>query len=180
MVDKLNWDQNEISWYFGHDIVKRINNIILASVKKDRKIIFIEAGTNFITEQVYYFLYNGDSFFMYDKISGIVEWNANGALTKKKVDNIKQVSYYPDEQRILILKMNDYGSSILGLDLMEDLVFEISEPKGYRMEYLSEINQAPVVVCEGDENHVDTFGRGRMNFFINLKTAQLKKGNLAY
>ena len=93
MVEKLNWDQNEISWYFGHDIVKGINNIILASVKKDRKIIYIEAGTNFITEQVYCFLYNGDLLFMYDKISGIVEWNANGAIRKKKVDNIKQVSY---------------------------------------------------------------------------------------
>lgn len=44
MVDKLNWDQNKISWYFGHEIVKRINNIILASVKKDRMIIYIEAG----------------------------------------------------------------------------------------------------------------------------------------
>lgn len=34
MVDKLNWDQNEISWYFGHNIVKGINNTILASVKQ--------------------------------------------------------------------------------------------------------------------------------------------------
>ncbi|MEH7505456.1 hypothetical protein V7152_26260 [Neobacillus drentensis] len=52
---------------------------------------------------------------------------------------------------------------------------EISEPNGYSMEYLTEIDQSPVVVCEGDENHVDNFGRGRMNFFINLKTEQLKK-----
>jgi hypothetical protein len=72
MVDKLYWDQNKISWYFGHEIVKEINNIILATVRKDRKIIYIEAGTNFTSEQVYCFLYNGDLLFMYDKISGIV------------------------------------------------------------------------------------------------------------
>ncbi|ULT57362.1 hypothetical protein L1999_01745 [Neobacillus drentensis] len=180
MVDKLTWDQNKISWYFEHEINKSIDNIILAMAKKDKEIIYVEAGPNFITEKVYSFLYNGDLLFSYDKTLGVIEWNHNGKVQKKAIGNLKQASYYPNEKRILVLINKKSQDIVIGLDIHGDVVFEIKSPAGYSMEYFTEINDSPVVVCEGDENHVDSFGRGRVNFFIDLTNAKLEKGNLAY
>lgn len=149
-------------------------------VKKDEEIVYVEAGTNFITEKVFSFLYNGDLLFSYDKTLGNIEWNHNGKVLKKAVENIKQASYYPNEKRILVLINRNHEDIIIGFDIHGDEVFEIKSPAGYSMEYLTDINHSPVVVCEGDENHVDSFGRGRVNFFIDLSNAKLEKGNLSY
>lgn len=179
-IEGLVWDSNSIRWINKREINKQINDIYFASINDELECICVEAGKNFILDEVYYFLADGDLLFTYNKTNNRVEWSYKGCLYKKQFLKIRQAQIYLKQKVVLVIEEQNNKDRIIGYNLEGVKVFCSFASDGYSMEYLSEINYAPVVVCSGDENHVDKYGRNRVNFIIDEKTGIMSKANLAY
>ena len=95
------------------------------------------------------------------------------------IENLIQVGYFSNKQLLLIM----YGSNereVVGLDIEGNFLYNIDSPIGYKMIYFQETSDNVLIVCDGDENHKDKYGRSRMNFELDILTGKLILKGLAY
>lgn len=98
---------------------------------------------------------------------------------KINVNDLKQVGFFPQEQRIFIICSCE-KQELLGYDLEGNYLFKVNNPIGFHMLYFTKLKDKIMVVCDGSKTHEDEYGRFRYNFFMDTNTGKLTKGGLAY
>lgn len=180
MVKDIKIVSNKVFWFFDNKrITIEIEDAFFVSERKEIQLIEIEAGKNFIRNRVYYYNFTGEPVLYYDLELGIVEWSFQGNIKKITVKNMKQVSFFPQEQRVFII-CSCGKQELLGYDLEGNYLFKTNAPSEFEMLYFAKLRDNIMVVCDGNKNQEDQYGRFRYNFLIDTNTGKLTKGSLAY
>ena len=180
MVKDIKIVSNNVSWTFeDRTITIEIEDVFFASERNEVQLIEIEAGKNFKQNKVFYFNFAGEMVLYYDLESSTVEWSIQGDIKKITVKNMKQVGFFPLEQRILIISSCG-KQELLGYDIDGKYLFKVNNPSEYEMLYFAKIRDNIVVVCDGNKSQEDKYSRFRYNFFMDINTGTLTKGGLAY
>lgn len=180
MVENLKVISGNINWDFNNrNINLIIEDAFFASQNEELKMIKIDAGKNFIEKKVFYYDYNGNLELYYDLELGMIEWIFQGVKHNLIVNNMEQVGFFPQKQRILILCSCE-KQELQGYSMMGELLFKVSNPSGFKMRYFAKMKDEIAVVCDGNKNYEDEYGRFRYNFRLNINNGNLIKGELAY
>lgn len=180
MVNDIKIISNKVFWIFGNErITIEIEDAFFISERKEMQLIEIEAGKNFIRNRVFYFNFAGELVLYYDLKLGTIEWTFQGNVKKITVKNVKQVGFFPQEQRIFII-CSCGKQELLGYDIEGKNLFKVDNPSEFEMLYFAELRDNIMVVCEGNKNQEDQYGRFRYNFYMDINTGKLTKGGLAY
>lgn len=181
MIDNLKVVSGNIFWTFNDkDIHLKLENAFFASKIEDERMIKIEAGKNFVASTVVYYSFNGEMLFKYDLNYGIVEWIFQGIKKYITMKNIEGVCFLPQKQRILILCNEAEKQVILGYTMEGKSLFKVSSPVDFKMCYFVKKQDEVMVVCDGNNNYTDAYGRFQYNFCLNTDTGILRKEGLAY
>lgn len=180
MVKDIKIVSNKVFWIFGNKrMAIEIEDAFFVSERKETQLIEIEAGKNFIRNRVFYFSFAGEPVLNYDLELGTVEWSFQGNIKKITVKNVKQVGFFPQELRIFII-CSCGKQELLGYDIEGKYLFKVNSPSEFEMLYFAKLSDKIIVVCDGNKNQEDQYGRFRYNFFMDINTGKLTKGGLAY
>lgn len=179
MVESLRIYSGKVSWIYNlKEISIEIEDAFFVSKSDETELITINAGKDFISKKIYYYDYNGNFILSYDLELGIITWVYQG-LKNLNINNLKHVGFYPQNQRIFILCQNE-KQELHGYNLDGKLLFSVNDPPGFEMRYFVQIDDQIAVVCDGDQNQQDGYGRFRFHFLIDIDNGRLTKGTLAY
>lgn len=180
MIKDIKIESNKVLWTFeNRTITLELEDVFWASERKETHFIEIETGKNFKQKKVYFFNYAGEQILYYDLDAGTVEWSLQENRKKITVENMNQVGFFPQEKRIFIISSCG-NQELLGYDTNGNYLFKVKNPSGFKMLYFSILRHDIIVVCDGEENQEDKYGRFRYNFFIDINTGKLTKGGVAY
>lgn len=179
MIENLINNGNKISWKFQGEIIELyIRDAFFATTDSTENYVYVESGEYFQTDRIYYFEPNGQLNFLFDEKQGKISWKFKGIKRIIQDTGDINVGYYPDKERILILNYSD--ALIKGYNLEGKLLFSVTEPNGYKMQYSSETDERLIIVCDKEDCAEDQYGRFRVNFYIDSFSGKLEKGNIAY
>ena len=178
MIEKLTYDTRRASWIHNNQSVTvDLDEIIM--VRMQEKHVTISCGKNYITHRMYHYSFDGYLLFYYNKNSGDIEWSHAEKTYKVHVDSLCLSSYYPNKNVILIMyDENERKVKVIDLNGKE-LSFAVA-PNGYKMMYFQENSGQIYVVCDGNKDQADQFGRNRMNFRLDIDTGELTLVGLGY
>jgi len=174
------FDSSNVIWEYNSKKVElQISKINFVNVEKENRYIYIVCGENFSEDTIYYYSFEGNKIFSYDKIKGTVSWDYKGKSVELKCKDIINAKLFL-EQEVVIILANGQNSKdrVIGYNLEGGLKFEKYAPKDYKFLYLSTSSDKITVVCEG--SHSDSYGRNSWHFELDLSTGELTKINLAY
>lgn len=175
VIDKANC---LLHWNSGEKIIsKALNNIIIAAIKKDEKLIYVEIGKDFVVDSVIYFSADGTELFSYDLLTSVVKWRRNKNSITLTIQNLFHAEYYILNSTIIVLNEQDGNKQLHGYDENGNSIFSNIFDSDLVPLYLSSTNKKPSVVCK---TYSDQFGRKDRHFSINLKDGSLNNENLAY
>lgn len=178
MIADLQWTEHQVNWQYDNKKIEiNVEAVFFATIVKDGNLICIQSGKNYIEEKIYFYNYDGEFVLSYDLEEKIINWIYLNKKAICSVPGLNQAMYNKDTEHILILYDNKVVRTMASNG---EVLCENNAPNGYICKYLSWIEGKPVVVCDGDENHQDKFGRFRVNFYINEKNMTSEKGNIAY
>ena len=177
---------NIVKWEYNEKSVEiKIDNVIWSRFRKDKDMIFIKTGKNFIANAYYYYSLSGEPLMKYDLETGEVTWYHNGEH-QLALPYTETVGFYPEHHLLLIIyRTAEERNAITAMkifDLDGNLLYSFTSPEGYTMMYVTEIDEKYAkVVCDATiEENVDPYGRDRFNFTLDLQTGQWDKVGLAY
>lgn len=174
----VEYSKTNISWEFNRELVRfELENIIYAAYVNRQNYINIQVGLNFITTEEYFHDLDGKLLLHYNQNSGLIEWNYKNISERMIVENLSNVGFFPN-QGIVLVRNNDGRVKIINL-LTKELC-DVKAPDGHEMIYFQESDQGITIVCDGDENHTDKYGRNRHNFELDIETGNLKHKGLSY
>lgn len=183
-VEDFKWDDVKqcVSWgYNGHHIINKYDNAYFASLNLENQYVIVEVGKNFTQDQLYYLSFNGKQIFLVDKVNDKVSWWLQDQLFEVNCEHILSAQIYFHEGVVIVISMeNQIGKSLKGYKMDGTLLFVKHPPEGFDFNYLSTFNKQPSVICSGDKDSIDAYGRNSWNFIINTRTGEMIKGNLAY
>lgn len=179
-MENLIYSSELISWTFNEEKIEiKLNNVFFASYNEESKLVYAEVGKNFIKTSVHYFELDGTCRMIYNLETGEIKWLHQGISKFLKFDELVQVGYFPFKNLLLVM-LNKLRKDVIALDLDGEFLYEVEKPLGYEILYFQEFPSYIAVVCEGDKNHEDQYGRSRFNFKLHLTTGILEKEDLAY
>lgn len=180
MIENLNVISGCVTWKNkGSNIILKIEDAFFATENEELELIHIESGKNFMASKVYYYSYDGNLELYYDLNLNIVDWTYQGKQKNLIINHLKQAIYFPQKQRIFILSDGD-RQELYGYNLLGDCLFKVNQPIGFKMLYFTWIKDEISIVCDGDKNYEDQYGRSRYNFLLDINNGNLSKGSLAY
>ena len=149
----VKWENN------GETIEIHIENIIFADFDKDKNVIFIGVGKNFIASDFYYYSIDGVLILQYHESTDIISWGYN-KKHEIEIPNKESVSFYPNQK----------------------LIYQVKSPEGYTMVYVTDVlsDQIKVVCDVVIEENRDSYGRDCFHFLLDLDTGKWTKLGLAY
>lgn len=175
----VKWENN------GETIEIHIENIIFADFDKDKNVIFIGVGKNFIASDFYYYSIDGLLILQYHESTDIISWGYN-KKHEIEIPNKESVSFYPNQKLILVIyRISSEQTSVTEmkiLDLYGNLIYQVKSPEGYNMIYVTDVlsNQIKVVCDAVIEENRDSYGRDCFHFLLDLDTGKWTKLGLAY
>ena len=175
----VKWENN------GETIEIHIENIIFADFDKDKNVIFIGVGKNFIASDFYYYSIDGLLILQYHESTDIISWSYN-KKHEIELPNKESVSFSPNQKLILVIyRISSEQTSVTEmkiLDLYGNLIYQAKSPEGYTMVYVTDVlsNQIKVVCDAVIEENRDSYGRDCFNFLLDLDTGKWTKPGLAY
>ena len=66
------------------------------------------------------------------------------------------------------------------VDLKNEFLHEVNKPKGFQLAYFEETKNNILIVCNGDTENTDKFGRDQKNFILDISTGELQENGIAY
>lgn len=183
IVKDFIWNSNSVSWSNHEEMIElNLSNIQFATLDQQNKYVYVECGKDLSSKtQFYYFLFDGRRIFGYDKINGLISWLYNERLVEVECEDILTSKLEMKDAIILVISRDQQEKEKLtGFTLDGVLLFEKEPPKGYHFLYFSTVSNKPSVVCAGERDQADKFGRNDWHFKIDTKTGELLKSNLAY
>lgn len=180
MISNITYTQNQISWVFNEkQYSKEIENIIFANANTNNEVIKVEVGKNFQSCEFYTFDGVGNMIEYHNLKTGDIKFvNKDNEKTHINIEELIAVGFYLEKGLIAILHKFEENEIML-LNINGKKIFESISPEGFKMKYFQEFPEYITVVGEGDEKHLDQFGRGLFNFKIDLNEKKLVKIGLA-
>lgn len=176
MIEDLNWTENLINWRYKEKKVQiDVEKTFLATIVKNQNFVCIKSGSNFVEEKVYFYSFEGSLILFYSIPEEKVEWTYKDEKMICSVPGLNQAMYLNSTGHIYILFNN---KTVRVIERCSETICECNALESYVCQYLSQIDDKPVVVCDGECK--DTYGRFRMNFCINEELKVLEKGGNAY
>jgi hypothetical protein len=180
MIENLSVVNGCVKWkYKGRNVILEIENAFFAKERKESHLIKVDSGIGFIENKVYYYTYDGNLELYYDLESGVVEWIYEGLRKNLVVDNMIQAVYFPQKCRMFIL-CDGNEQELYGYTLAGECLFKVKQPIGFKMVYCTRAEDQIWVVCDGDKENEDQYGRSRYNFLLDTDNGCLSKLSLAY
>ncbi|MDE7223157.1 MAG: hypothetical protein K2O34_05195 [Acetatifactor sp.] len=93
--------------------------------------------------------------------------------------NMKQVGFFPQKGRIFVIVAHN-EQELQGYTLEGKQIFAASSPLEFEMQYFITANDKVMVVCDGNGENADKYGRFRYNFYLDTDTGELTKESIAY
>lgn len=182
MIENLHASSGCVTWKSnGRNIILNVDDAFFATENEKLELIEVESGKNFIATKVYYYSYDGSLVLYYDLNLNIVNWTYQGKHKNLFINQLKQVIFLPQKQKIFILSDGDgERQELYGYNVIGDCLFKVNQPVGFKMQYFACSKDQISIVCDGDKNHEDQYGRSRYNFLLDVNNGNLSKGNLAY
>ncbi|WP_429953923.1 hypothetical protein [Enterococcus sp. AZ192] len=179
-MKNLTYSSKIISWNCGRCTNKiELSDIFFASYNEKTKLIYAETEQNFIKQGVLYFDLDGNTVMNYNFETGEINWMHHEISNHLKFDELIQVGYFPLKNLLLIM-LNKSKRDVIALDLDGEYLYEVEKPIDFEMLYFQEFPDYIAIVCEGNKNQEDKYGRNRFNFKLNQDTGILDKEDLAY
>nr|WP_315528685.1 hypothetical protein [Carnobacterium maltaromaticum] len=180
MIRNFHFDFAQVNWLFkGREINIKMENIIFSSIDKINNQVSVKVGKNFISESEYYYDFSGNLLFELHKMNGEIKWCHNGELFKQTVLNIENIGFYTNKGIILIMYKANENEAFF-VDLKNEFSHEINKPKGFQLAYFEETKNNILIVCNGDTEKTDKFGRYQKNFILDISTGELQENGIAY
>lgn len=181
MISNLKISSNSVSWNFDDkEIVISADNVFFAAENKMLNFVKIDTGRNFVEKKVFFYNYDGLLKLCYDLELGTVEWIWGGINRYLCVTNLDQVGFFPQKGRLFIVANNGKKQELHGYTLEGKLLFTTSCPSGYQMKYFTIADKKIIIVCDGNKENEDEYGRFRYNFYLDIDNGEFTKGNIAY
>lgn len=180
MIENLRIVSGNVSWIYNNKNINiEVDDVFFVSKSEETKLIRINTGKNFIEKKIFYYDFNGKFVLYYDLELGTVEWVYQELRKNLNISNLKHVGFFPQDQRILILCQGE-KQELQGYTLDGLCLFSVNDPPEFEMRYFVKVNDQIAVVCDGNQNQQDEYGRFRFNFLIDTNNGKLTKGTLAY
>lgn len=183
-TDNFKWDDEKrsVSWQFnGKHITKRYDDAYFSSLNNEKQYVVVEAGQNYSQDRIFYLSFEGKEIFNIDMVNDMMSWQLQDELIQVNCKNIVSAQIYMEQDVVLVISKENRVENVLkGYAMDGTLLFVKHPPQGFGFAYLSTIRNQPSVVCNGDKDNTDGYGRNSWNFIINTKTGDMTKGNLAY
>lgn len=180
MIENLNVSSGCVTWKSNErTIILNVKDAFFATEDEKLELIQVESGKNFLATKVYYYSYDGNLELYYDLNLSVVNWIYQGKQKNLFINQLKQVIFLPQKQKIFILSDGE-KQELYGYNLIGDYLFKVNQPVGFKMQYFACSKDQISIVCDGDKNHEDQYGRSRYNFLLDVNNGNLSKGNLAY
>lgn len=180
MIANLEILSDSVSWIFDKkEIIIFAADVFFAAENKELNLVTIYTGKNFIEKKVLFYNFDGSLGLCYDLESSTIDWGVGGNSRHLCVKYMKQVGFFPQKERIFIV--TGYNEQELhGYTLDGRRLFVANSPSGFEMKYFTIVNDRVTVVCDGNKENEDKYGRFRYNFYIDINNGKLTKGNIAY
>lgn len=181
MIENLNYDKSEISWFNKKEIKLKIEKIEYASYDKINNYIRIEIGAGFISEKYLYYDVDGNKIMECNAKEEFLWWKIGNVEKIIRVKNLIYVPFYL-KKKIIIIQTEDENKIFHGkiFNLKGEFLFEVIPPPDFTIWYFSEDEDGVYVACDGDKKYADSSGRTSYNFKIDLSNGVLSKVGLAY
>jgi hypothetical protein len=172
MIKNLKWTEKNVSWRYGDSQVNlTMEKVFLATVVKKQNFVCVKTGMDFKEEVVYFYDGTGVLILCYNILEKKVEWTYEEKKMSCIVPGLNQAMFLCETGYIYIL-FGNRGVRII--ECSGEVVCDCFTNDNAVCRYLSQINDKPVVVCDGENE--DEYGRFRMNYYINEKIKILEKG----
>lgn len=181
MIENLKYTTDFAEWSSESGPVRiELEDIKFVYQDKHSESIFVSTGKKLPDAKRYYFSETGVFQYMDDIEQGQVIWSTEKGNQSLCIEGLIDAGFFPHKNIILFLYQTPKWQELLVLNRNGEYLFELYDPPGYTMKYFSEFSDYISVVCDGDENHVDKFGRNRFHFELDLELQRLYKKGLAY
>lgn len=182
----IEYTPDKATWlYQGQTINVDLKDIIWGSYRRNQNLVVLEIGEGFKTNEYHYYTVDGEFLASYNQKTGKVIWHYQGEHSLE-YPSTKNIGFYPKNNLILLIyKKTEGNESVVAMkifDLDGNLLQSLDSPEGYSILYVNAIEgQSARIVCEAAiEENVDSYGRDRFNFTLDLQNGEWSKGNLAY
>lgn len=179
-------NENSIAWeYEGKHIEVSLDYVRRARFDKSNNTIYIETGEGFYGGMMNYYSLTGHFLARENLETGEFIWQNNGEH-QLSIPFTETVGFYPSYELILIIyRRSEEQTAITAMnvyDLNGNLVREFDSPQGYKMYYVTDIeNNQARVVCEATiKENYESYGRSSFMFSLDLNTGEWVKTGLAY
>ncbi|CCO10748.1 hypothetical protein BN424_1251 [Carnobacterium maltaromaticum LMA28] len=100
-------------------------------------------------------------------------------MYEENVTNLENVGFYLSKGIILIMYKANENEAFF-VDLKNEFLHEVNKPKGFQLAYFEETKNNILIVCNGDAENTDKFGRDQKNFILDISTGELQENRIAY
>jgi hypothetical protein len=175
---EIEYCDSEVTWCYGGKSMKYYTEGI-EFASEDNDLIYIEVYYNNVYEYQYV-SFEGKLILSY--CVGTETVTIIDADQKKKVIKIPLIHdlSISNNQRFFVLAGKDVDSKLIEYTFQGEIVNEYFPPRGYLFYRLGQVKSEVNVVCQGNEETKDNFGRNDWNFTLNAETGEWRRQSLAY
>ncbi|NLI59358.1 MAG: hypothetical protein GX387_12750 [Clostridium sp.] len=172
----VEYNDSEVTWnYNGRNIKYSKEGIEFAS--EDNNLIYIEVYHDGIYEYQYV-NFEGKLLFSYCiDTETVTIFEPDHRIIK--IPSMQDLSL-SNNQSFFVLVGEGNDSRLREYNFQGEMVKEYLPPTGYSFYRIVEINPVIEVVCQGNEQFKDKFGRNDWNFTLDAETGEWKRSSLAY
>lgn len=180
------YTENSVTWeYAGKHIEVNLDHVQHADFDESQNIIYVKTGESVSAKWIRYYNLNSHFLARENLETGEFIWQNNGEH-QLSIPFTETVGFYPNYELILIIyRRSEERTAITAMnvyDLNGNLVRQFDSPQGYRMRYVTDIenNQARVVCDATIKENYESYGRSSFMFSLDLNTGEWVKTGLAY
>ena len=172
--ESVKWEQD------GEIVEIEIADVLVAKEYGLDK-VYIKRLNNDKSEVNEYYNLKGKLIYSYARKSGKVVCYDNAKLKDFIVADLISVKYCEKYKRFIAqVGIKRANSRMIVLNNVGDILYEVKSPMHYTFYSLSENGNEIEIICQGDEEMADKFGRNDWRFSIDVLTGELIKQSLSY
>lgn len=172
--ESVKWEQD------GEIVEIKIADVLVAK-KYGLNKVYIKRLDNDKSEINEYYDLKGKLIYSYARKSGKVVCYDNAKIDEFIVNDLISIKYCKKHKRFVTqVGTKRINSRMFLLNNVGDTLYEVKAPMHYTFYSLSENDNEIEIICQGDEQMADKFGRNDWRFSIDVLLGELIKQSLLY
>lgn len=182
MIKNFKFNKSVVEWQLENEFFSiNSNQIYMAYIDSENSSIVINTGDNFICNQKFIYDFKGILLSISDFSNNTVSIFLKKEEKTLNFENLLDTGFFYSQNIILILsELNNKCKKVTALNLKGEYLYDILPPNGFEFYYFSQNNNSIYIVCNGDLQHSDRFGRNEYKFKLDPHTGNLSNQTLAY